>query len=51
MDRIGPDAPLALDFPSGMNVVDLREMHRLTRHLVRVAVNTCSRPAKEAQRA
>ncbi len=43
MDRIGQDAPLALDFPSGMNVVDLREMRRLTRHLVRVAVNTCSR--------
>ena len=50
MDRIGQDAPLALDFPSGMNVVDLREMHRLTRHLVRVAVNTCSRPGKEAYR-
>ena len=50
MDRIGQDAPLALDFPSGMNVVDLREMHRLTRHLVRVAVNTCSRPTKEAYR-
>ena len=50
MDRIGPDAPLALDFPSGMNVVDMREMHRLTRHLVRVAVNTCSRPTMEAER-
>src|SRR6266568_5135592 len=43
MDRIGSDAPLPLDFPSGMNVVDLREMTRLTRHLVRVIVNTCTR--------
>jgi acetylornithine deacetylase/succinyl-diaminopimelate desuccinylase-like protein len=49
MDRIGSDAPLPLDFPSGMNVVDVREMTRLTRHLVRVIVNTCTRttgPAK-----
>ncbi|GAA4730906.1 M20/M25/M40 family metallo-hydrolase [Nocardioides endophyticus] len=38
MDRIGPDAPLALDFPSGMNVVDVREMERLTRWLVRTAL-------------
>lgn len=38
MDRIGPDAPLALDFPAGMNVVDVREMHRLTRWLVRTAL-------------
>lgn len=44
MDRIGPDAPVPLDFPAGMNVVDLREMRRLTRHLIRVAINTCTRP-------
>lgn len=43
MDRIGPDAPLPLDFPSGMNVVDVREAVRLTRHLVRTAVALCSR--------
>jgi hypothetical protein len=49
MDRIGSDAPLPLDFPSGMDVVDVREMTRLTRHLVRVVINTCTRttgPAK-----
>ena len=39
------DAPIPLDFPSGMNVVDVREMTRLTRHLVRVIVNTCTRAA------
>ncbi|MDQ6522526.1 M20/M25/M40 family metallo-hydrolase [Nocardioides sp. LHD-245] len=44
MDRIGPDAPLPLDFPAGMNVVDLREAQRLTRHLVHTAVTLASRP-------
>lgn len=43
MDRIGPDAPMALDFPAGMNVVDLREAVRLTRHLVHTAVALCTR--------
>jgi acetylornithine deacetylase/succinyl-diaminopimelate desuccinylase-like protein len=43
MDRIGQDAPLALDFPAGMNVVDLREAVRLTRHLVHTAVSLCTR--------
>jgi acetylornithine deacetylase/succinyl-diaminopimelate desuccinylase-like protein len=41
MDRIGPDAPLALDFPSGMNVVDIREAVRLTRHIVHSAIALC----------
>ncbi|MBM9464199.1 M20/M25/M40 family metallo-hydrolase [Aeromicrobium sp. YIM 150415] len=44
MDRIGADAPMPLDFPAGMNVVDVREMTRLTRHLVRTAIDVCSRP-------
>jgi acetylornithine deacetylase/succinyl-diaminopimelate desuccinylase-like protein len=43
MDRIGPDAPIPLDFAAGMNVVDIREAVRLTRHLVHTAVNTCTR--------
>jgi acetylornithine deacetylase/succinyl-diaminopimelate desuccinylase-like protein len=47
MDRIGPDAPIPLDFPAGMNVADLREMRRLTRHLIRVAINTCTRPVPQ----
>ncbi|RKN12808.1 M20 family metallopeptidase [Streptomyces radicis] len=41
MTRIGPDAPVPLDFPSGMNVVDIREMTRLTRHLIRTALDVC----------
>jgi len=45
MDRIGPDAPLPLDFPSGMNTVDLREAVRLTKHLVRTAITLTSRQA------
>ncbi|NKY33646.1 M20/M25/M40 family metallo-hydrolase [Nocardia speluncae] len=43
MDRIGPDAPLALDFPSGMNVVDIREAVRLTRTIVYTAISLCTR--------
>lgn len=41
MTRIGADAPMPLDFPSGMNVVDVREMTRLTRHLIRTALDVC----------
>ncbi|ROO87107.1 acetylornithine deacetylase/succinyl-diaminopimelate desuccinylase-like protein [Actinocorallia herbida] len=47
MDRIGPDAPLALDFPAGMNVVDVREARRLVRALIRIIVDTCTRPREE----
>lgn len=43
MDRIGPDAPLPLDFPAGMNVVDLREAARLARHLVHTVVHLTHR--------
>lgn len=43
MDRIGPDAPLPLDFPAGMNVVDLREAERLARHLVHTVVHLTHR--------
>ena len=43
MDRIGPDAPIPLDFPAGMNVVDIREALRLSRHLVHTAVALCTR--------
>jgi len=48
MDRIGPDAPIPLDFPDGMNIVDIREAVRLTRHLVHTAVNTCTRLRRDA---
>jgi len=42
MERIGPDAPLPLDFPAGMNVVDVREMQRLARHVIRTALDICA---------
>jgi len=44
MDRIGPGAPMPLDFPSGMNIVDVREAVRLARHLVLTAVKICWPP-------
>ncbi|WP_236787854.1 M20 family metallopeptidase [Amycolatopsis sp. GM8] len=43
MDRIGPDAPIPLDFPAGMNVVDLREADRLARHLIHTVVHLAGR--------
>ena len=42
MERIGSDAPLPLDFPAGMNVVDVREMERLARHVIRTALDICA---------
>lgn len=42
MDRIDSEAPLALDFPSGMNVVDLREAERLTKAIVHTAISLCT---------
>lgn len=47
MDRIGSDAPLPLDFPAGMNVVDVRGMAKVTRTIVRIAVSTCMQEANE----
>lgn len=44
MDRIGPDAPIPLDFPAGMNVVDVREAERLARHLIHAVVALAGRP-------
>ena len=41
MDRIDEKAPVRVDFPSGMNVVDLRSVVRLARYLVAVAVDIC----------
>lgn len=36
-------APYPIDFAAGMNTVDLRAMEVLTRHLVRVAIDTTTR--------
>jgi acetylornithine deacetylase/succinyl-diaminopimelate desuccinylase-like protein len=41
------DAPFEIDFAMGMNTVDVREMVRLTRFLVRVAVDTITRTRQE----
>lgn len=38
------DLGVDVDFSLGMNTVDVREMERLTRLLVRTAVNYCTRP-------
>jgi acetylornithine deacetylase/succinyl-diaminopimelate desuccinylase-like protein len=37
-------APFPVDFAMGMNAVDLRDAVKLTRHLVRVAIDTATRP-------
>ncbi|MFC5754224.1 M20 family metallopeptidase [Actinomadura rugatobispora] len=47
MDRIGDDAPMRLDFPAGMNVVDVREARKLVRALVHTIVDTCTRTREE----
>ncbi len=50
MPKVGTGAdpaPFEVDFARGMNTVDVREMERLTRLLVRVAVDTCSRTFEE----
>ncbi|TCO61131.1 M20 family metallopeptidase [Actinocrispum wychmicini] len=41
------EAPFPIDFTAGMNTVDLREMERLTRLLVEVAVDTLTRTRVE----
>ncbi|WP_430334513.1 M20 family metallopeptidase [Rhodococcus sp. ACT016] len=41
------DAPFEVDFAMGMNTVDLREAERLTRYLIRVAVDTATRSLEE----
>ena len=41
------EAPREIDFPFGMNAVDVREMERLTRLLVRTAIDTVTRTRDE----
>ncbi|MEV5652352.1 deacylase [Nocardia sp. NPDC052254] len=41
------DAPFEVDFAMGMNTVDLREAEKLTRYLVRVALDTVTRNLEE----
>lgn len=47
MARVSSDAPMPDDFSKGMNVVDLREMEKLTRCLIYVIVDTCMRSRRE----
>ncbi|MBA8964614.1 MULTISPECIES: M20 family metallopeptidase [Rhodococcus] len=41
------DAPFEVDFAMGMNTVDLAEAEKLTRYLIRVAVDTATRTLEE----
>ena len=44
-----PDLAIPGDFALGMNVVDVAEMERLTRLLVQVAVDVCTRAPEEVE--
>jgi acetylornithine deacetylase/succinyl-diaminopimelate desuccinylase-like protein len=43
------EAPFEIDFARGMNTVDVRAMEKLTRHLVRTAVDTVTRSRDEVE--
>ncbi|WP_210588594.1 M20 family metallopeptidase [Streptomyces sp. GESEQ-35] len=43
------DAPFEIDFARGMNTVSVRAMEKLTRHLVRTAVDTVTRRRTELE--
>ncbi|MEU5621464.1 deacylase [[Kitasatospora] papulosa] len=45
------EAPFDIDFARGMNTVSLREMQKLTRHLIRTAVDTVTRSHAECDSA
>ena len=45
------DAPFEIDFARGMNTVSVRAMEKLTRHLVRTAVDTVTRTRAELEEA
>ncbi|MFI9776799.1 M20 family metallopeptidase [Streptomyces sp. NPDC051956] len=45
----GEQAPFDIDFARGMNTVSVREMERLTRHLIRTAVDTVTRSREELE--
>ncbi|WP_174856067.1 peptidase dimerization domain-containing protein [Streptomyces hyaluromycini] len=41
------EAPFEIDFARGMNTVSVRAMEKLTRHLIRTALDTVTRPRTE----
>ncbi|MFE4724222.1 deacylase, partial [Streptomyces sp. NPDC056728] len=43
------EAPFDIDFARGMNTVSVREMKKLTRHLIRTAVDTVTRSRTELE--
>ncbi|WP_328352581.1 M20/M25/M40 family metallo-hydrolase [Streptomyces sp. NBC_00445] len=43
------EAPFEIDFAKGMNTVDVRAMEKLTRHLIRTAVDTVTRSRTEVE--
>lgn len=45
------EAPFDIDFARGMNTVSVREMQKLTRHLIRTAVDTVTRSHAECDSA
>jgi hypothetical protein len=54
MPKVGEaEAPFEIDFARGMNTVSVRAMEKLTRHLIRTAVDTVTRshaePAEPAE--
>jgi acetylornithine deacetylase/succinyl-diaminopimelate desuccinylase-like protein len=51
MARAGAEAPLPVDFPMGMNVVDVREMEKFARTLIHTVVTTCTRTREELENA
>lgn len=47
MARVPDDAPMPDDFSKGMNVVDIRDVQKLARHLAYVIVDSCTRTRAE----
>jgi acetylornithine deacetylase/succinyl-diaminopimelate desuccinylase-like protein len=47
MPKVSDPTGVEVDFPMGMNAVDPNEMVRLTRLIVRSAIDTCTRPRTE----
>ncbi|MDW6064474.1 hypothetical protein SAZ11_49210 [Streptomyces sp. FXJ1.4098] len=43
------EAPFEIDFARGMNTVSLRAMEKLSRHLIRTAVDTVTRSRAELE--
>lgn len=50
MPKVDPaDSPFDIDFARGMNTVSVRAMEKLTRHLIRTAIDTVTRTRAEVE--